>query len=72
MCEGFPGSVRQSIMGRVGPGTCRRGGRRGGKELMWIGAGEEMGGCGSPMNTLRKPAVDFSRTCHFEGALIRQ
>ena len=68
MCEGFPGSVRQSIVGRVGPGTCRRGGRRGGKELMWIGAGEEMGGCGSPMNTLRKPAIGHLRNLPFSGS----
>ena len=32
--EGFPRKFRQSIMGRVRPGTCRRGGRRGGEELM--------------------------------------
>ena len=63
-----PGSLRQSIMGRVGPGTCRRGGRRGGEELMQGGAGKEMGGYRSPIKTLRKPAVGHLRTCHFQGA----
>ena len=32
--EGFPRKFRQSIMGRVRSGTCRRGRRRGGEELM--------------------------------------
>ena len=65
-----PRSLRQSIMGRVGPGTCRRGGRRGGEELMQGGAGKEMGGYGSPIKTLRKPAVGHLRTCHFQGAKL--
>ena len=34
LCEGFPCKFRQSIMGRVRSGTCRRGRRRGGEELM--------------------------------------
>ena len=63
-----PGSLRQLIMGRVGPGTCRRGGRRGGEELMQGGAGKEMGGYRSLIKTLRKPAVIHLRTCHFQGA----
>mgnify|MGYP006974803371 CR=1 FL=1 len=68
VCEGFPGKFRQSIMGRVRPGTCRRGGRRGGEELMhgWCGEGNKAG-YGSPI-TLRKPAVDQLRTCYFQGA----
>ena len=55
-------------MGRVRSGTCRRGGRRGGEELMQGGVGKEMGGYGSPIKTLRKPAVGHLRTCHFQGA----
>ena len=70
VCEGFPGKFRQSIMGRVRPGTCRRGGRRGGEELMQGGAGKEMGGYRSPIKTLRKPAVGHLRTCHFQGAKL--
>ena len=63
-----PGSLRQSIMGRVRPGTCRRGGRRGGEELMQGGVGKEMRGYGSPIKTLRKLVVGHLRTCHFQGA----
>ena len=70
VCEGFPGSLRQSIMGRVGPGTCRRGGRRGGEELMQGGAGKEMGGYGSPIKTLRKPAVGHLRNLPLSGSKI--
>ena len=65
-----PRSLRQSIMGRVGPGTCRRGGGRGGEELMQVGAGKEMGGSGSPIKTLRKPAVGHLRNLPLSGSKL--
>ena len=65
-----PGSLRQSIMGRVGPGTCRRGGRRGGEELMQGGAGRKGERNRSPIKIFRKPAVGHLRTCHFQGAKL--
>ena len=66
----FLRNTRQSVMGRASSGVDRRGGRRGGGELMH-GLCEEWNeaGYGSPI-MLRKPAVDLLRTCHFQGANI--
>ena len=57
-------------MGRVRSGTCRRGGRRGGEELMQGDVGKEMGGYGSPIKTLRKPAVVHLRNLPLSGSKL--
>ena len=68
----FPRNIRQSAMGRVSSGADRRGGREKGKELVCRWREEQVGLANGGPNPLQKPAVDLVRTCHFQGALIRQ
>ena len=68
--EGFPRRFRQSVMGRASSRVDRRGGRKKGRELVWR-CREEAGGvsdCGPDL--LRKSAVDYAHTFHFQGAHI--
>lgn len=68
----FPRNIRQSAMGRVSSGVDRRGGREKGKELA-CRQREEQGGVDKwRSRSAAEPAVDLARTCHFQGALIRQ
>ncbi len=72
MGEDFLRKFRQSIMGRASSGVDRRGGREKGKEVA-CRQREEQGGVNRwRSRSAAEPAVDLARTCHFQGALIRQ
>ena len=72
MSEDFPRNIRQSVMGRASSGVDRRGGRKKGKELVCRWREEQVGRMKGGPRSAAEPAVDLARTCHFQGALIRQ
>ena len=70
MIKGFPGKFWGSIVGRLLKCMDWRGGGRWGGELVYGWGEEGMVKSFGRLMWLRKPAVDFARTCNFQGGQI--